>query len=376
MARLTLFFTGGMSLAEWDRIGMLEREVAIYRALMPHLDGIDFVTYGNADELRYAPKLEGIRILCNRWNLRLGRYMRLLPLLHILALAQTSIIKTNQTAGAGLALKVKRLYSKPMIARCGYMWSEFASRSFGADSPQVMEAQRTEARVFRGAERVVVTTAAMKQTVVSSYGLSGAKVRVIPNYVCTDHFHPLPELRCPGTLCFVGRLDLQKNVGALIEALTGLPYRLTVVGDGVLREDLEARAAQFNVDVEFISRVPHLQLPQIMNQAEVFIQPSLYEGHPKTLIEAMSCGLPVIGADSPGIGELLQHDVTGYLCGIDPPSIRAAICEVMGDAALRARLGQNAQQYVVEHFTLERVLQMELDLYAEMLNGQPLRIGL
>ena len=80
--KLVVFFTRGISLQIWDQVGMLEREVALYRQLLPHLKGITFLTYGDRSELQYASCLNGIEILCNHWGLPQQLYTRLLPILH------------------------------------------------------------------------------------------------------------------------------------------------------------------------------------------------------------------------------------------------------------------------------------------------------
>jgi glycosyltransferase involved in cell wall biosynthesis len=80
----------------------------------------------------------------------------------------------------------------------------------------------------------------------------------------------------------------------------------------------------------------------------------------------MACGLPVIGADSPGIRELICHGETGWLCGTDSASIRTAIQLLLADAALRQRLGRNARRFVEENFTLDRIVEMELALLREV----------
>ena len=98
----------------------------------------------------------------------------------------------------------------------------------------------------------------------------------------------------------------------------------------------------------------------------MFILPSLYEGHPKALLEAMACSRPVIGTDVIGIRELIRHRETGYLCGTSPEEIRAAIQDVLSDADLRNHMGHNAQEFVLEHFALERVVEMELALLSEV----------
>ena len=345
---------------------MLEREVALYRALRPHLGGISFITYGGAGDLRYAAGLDGIQVLCNRWNMPARLYRQVLPFIHRLPLLRSDVLKTNQTKGAEVALLAKRLYGKKMVARCGYMWSEHAARRSGEASAEASAARQIEERAFRDADRVVVTTAMMKEMAERTYGLPASKVQVIPNYVCTDLFQPRPEMHHPRTVCFVGRLEPQKNPLALMDGLAGLDVRLIMIGKGYLRAALERRARTLGLNVDFIQRVPHIHLSDHMNRAAVFVLPSHYEGHPKTLLEAMSCGLPVVGANAPGIHELIRHGETGYLCGTDPASIRAAIHEVLGNPRLQAELGRNARQYVVENFSLERVVGMELALLQEI----------
>ena len=105
-----------------------------------------------------------------------------------------------------------------------------------------------------------------------------------------------------------------------------------------------------------------------MNRSRIFILPSHYEGQPKTLIEAMSCGMPVIGADSPGIREIIDHGINGLLCGTDSESIRTSIQELLDKPDLCETLGNNARQYVLEHFSLDRVFEIEYQLYQEVLN--------
>ena len=89
---------------------MLEREMALYRALRPHLGGIGFVTYGDRSELAFGERLPGMEILCNRWGLPVNLYARLIPFLHAPALRRADVFKTNQTEGAEVALLAKRLF--------------------------------------------------------------------------------------------------------------------------------------------------------------------------------------------------------------------------------------------------------------------------
>lgn len=359
--RLVLFFTKGMSLRAWDEIGMLDREVALYRRLRPYLGGIAFVTYGDVGDLEYARQLKGIDILCNEQNLSIEEYANAIPDLHGDYLKTVHVLKTNQIQGADVAVAVKQRYDCRLVTRCGFLWSEFAEREFGKDSQEAKTAHRNEQASFTQADLVVVTTSATRNYVNVGYQVAPEKISVIPNYVPTDRFKPLPHVRpVSGRICCVGRHDPQKNLLALFEAVAGLPVQLVFIGGVGMPGQLEAKARELNLDVELKGNMPNAALPAELNLAEIFVLPSLWEGHPKTILEAMACGRPVIGTDVPGIRELIVHGENGYLCQPDSASIRAAVETLLGNKELQAHLGKKARAFVEEHFSLERILGMEL----------------
>lgn len=364
---LVLFFTYGVSLKTWDNIGMFEREVALYRRLQEHGVQVSFLTYGDASDLSYADRLPGIRILCNRWGLPQRWYIRLVSWLYPLLWRGPTVFKSNQVPGADIALQAAQRFGKKFIVRCGYLYSDFMERQNGPDSPEAERAHALERKVFTAADRMVVTTPAMRHAVLELYRVAAERVAVIPNYVETDLLRPGPDGHHPsGSICFVGRLEEQKNPFALLEAIKGLDVELLVVGSGSLDERLQMKASTNGLPVYFLGNVPHRQLSGILKSAALFILPSHYEGHPKALLEAMACGLPVIGTDVPGIRELIRHRETGYLCSTSSADIRAAIQEVLSDKDLQTRMGRNAREFVVEHFALDRVVEMELALLEEL----------
>jgi glycosyltransferase involved in cell wall biosynthesis len=364
--RLVLFFTRGLSLRVWDEIGTLDREAALYRRLGSALRRITFVTYGDRDQV-YAGRLGGIQVQSNRWRMPGRFYEQYLEKVLPWSWAGPMVIKSNQMQGADIALAAARLRKKPFIARCGYLPSDNIERAHGADSPQAKQAQALERRVFSGADRVVVTTAAIRQNILHRYQVRPERVRVIPNYVDTTLFAPAPgEARRPKRLLYVGRLEEEKNPRALFAAVEGLDVELAVVGKGSLREALACEAAQRRLRVTFLGNLPNHELPQLLNGAAAFVLPSLIEGHPKALLEAMACGRPVIGTAVPGIRELITDRVTGLLSEPRPESLRAAVCEVLNDEALGARLGAAARAHVADRFSVEKVAEMELALLGEM----------
>jgi glycosyltransferase involved in cell wall biosynthesis len=364
--RLTLFFTRDVSLQAWAQVGMFDREVALYQQLQKYDFKVSFVTYGNANDLKFSNQLPGINIRCNHWRLPLPIYEKFLPFLHASCLRQTDIIKTNQTDGAEVALRAARIWGKPLVARCGYMWSEFVARQQGTDSAAALYAQNVEASVFSAAHRVVVTSPEMAARLVKRMSKITSRVAVIPNYVDTDHFRPAANVEREYDIIFVGRLSPQKNVIGLLEAVQVLNLTVMIIGDGELRDQVANHPVNSKGLLVWRSNVPNAKLPQYLNQARLFILPSHYEGHPKALIEAMACGLPVIGANSPGIREIIQHKVNGWLCGTEVDSIRTAIKKLLAQPQLQDQLGSNAREFAVENFALTKVVEMELALLNEI----------
>jgi glycosyltransferase involved in cell wall biosynthesis len=163
---------------------------------------------------------------------------------------------------------------------------------------------------------------------------------------------------------FVGRLEVQKNLPMLIEALSQIQPRphLLIIGDGSLRGTLQASAEQHGVEIEFAGVVPNERLAEKLISADVFALPSLIEGHPKALLEAMSCGLACVGLDVPGVRDVIRHGETGLLCAPTAAALAEGLARVLDDTALANRLGAAARAWSIEHFDLNRQLQREVEL--------------
>jgi glycosyltransferase involved in cell wall biosynthesis len=366
---LALFFTRGVSLRQWSKSGLLSREVALYRELARHGVRTAFFTYGNADDLHFAEQLPAGSVLCvNRWRLPQSLYERLLPLIHWNVLRNVAIIKSNQTDGADIALAAASIWRRPFLARCGYLWSKNALLANGQASLETRRSLLVEQRVFCRAERIVVTTQSIADNVLQRFPWLLSKLRVIPNYVDTDIFLPpveIPISKRP-RLCFVGRMVNEKNLSALIMAVANLDVELELIGEGPLRGSLESQSAA-NPRISFSGSVAHGQLPERLRSSTIFVLPSFYEGHPKALLEAMSCALPIIATDVSGNREVIEHGKTGWLCGTDADAIRVAIETLLADAPLRSRLGENARSFVLEHCALQRVVDLELACLQELM---------
>jgi glycosyltransferase involved in cell wall biosynthesis len=367
--KLTVFLTKGVALQTWAENGTLEREVALYRRLQAEGLHINLVTYGDKTDLHYQDALPGIAILCNQWQLSLRRYREQLQRLHAWHLWRTHILRTNQSSGGEIALRVAKTYRKPLIGRCGFLWSLFFETVPPAVAAQyAMAGLLHEERVLlTQAQQVIVTTQAMFDAVQMRYRQDIANVQVIPNYMLTDIFKPNPAVTpVPKRLLFVGRLSHEKNLLNLLAAVRGLDVEIMLIGSGDQEPELRQYAADQHINAIFAGRVPNLELPSLYQQATAFVQVSFSEGNPKTLLEAMACGVPVVAADVPGIRQLVQHEATGLLCNTDADSIRAAVQRILADAPLRTRLGQQARDYILKGYALETIVALEMAVLEKM----------
>ncbi len=369
-ARLTVFFTAGVGLADWKEGGNLERELALYRRLADNLSRVNFVTYGGPTDQLMAPELPEFKILPVTWRSRQQYTAAEIALRYSPQLIRSSIFKTNQVRGALIPVWLKKLYNKKLIVRCGFLHAWFTRRQ--TDDPRrIREAVELERRAFNAADRVVVTSLWQKESVCEDYGLAQGKVRVIPNYVDTDVFQPVPGVEKRYDLVFVGRGDRQKNLEGLFGALArlkgeGREVSTLMVGGCSGSQSLREMASNLGLKVDWLPNQPGAELPRIIASARVFVMPSFYEGHPKALLEAMSCGAACLGTDVPGIREDICHQENGWLCGTEPESLAAAVRGLLDDSLLREELGRRARRYIVEKYSLDRVSALELELLADL----------
>jgi glycosyltransferase involved in cell wall biosynthesis len=360
---LVVFLTRGGSLAGWEAAGLLERELALYRRLRERLRGVTLVSWGGRAERDFRSRLDGIRLVCNAsehdQDACLARLSRRFP-----CGRGRIVVKSNQIYGADAALGFARRIRRPFVARCGYLLSDFTERRHGIASPEADAARALEEDVFRGATRGIVTTRAMRERVVADYGIDPERVAIVPNYVDTALFAPDPSrARAPRRILFVGRLEPQKNLPALVRAAAIADAELEIVGEGSLRASIETLAAEVGARVRFLGALPNAALPERLREASLFVLPSLYEGHPKTLLEAMSAGTPVIGTRVPGIAEVIADGETGLLAEPEPESLAAAISGLLDDRAYAERLGAAARATVLAHFALDVIEEREVAVH-------------
>jgi glycosyltransferase involved in cell wall biosynthesis len=374
---IALFFTYKTSLLDWEETGLLEREVRLYQEFLKRGVHTTFVTYGDRSDFRYSQKLDGMSIfpvhsVVRRWPTRVGQLLQslLIPFVLKKYLQHVTIIKTNQMWGSWVAIVLKLVTAKPLVIRCGYEWYRnwFIRGDLNISrrwSILKTAAFYLEKFAYRLADAVIISNETDANFIIKTFKIDPSKIHMFRNFIDTVLFSPDGSKR-QKRLLYVGRLVKRKNVKAVLQAIRGLNIGFDIVGEGDQKEMLKDYVTKNNLDVKFLGQVSNNRLPGIMNRYRYFILPSLYENSPKTLLEAMSCGLAVIGTDVPGIREILAVDENGVLCCTSTKSIRSAIKKVMKDEELETRIGEKARKFVLRNCELGTLAVWELSVYTKL----------
>jgi len=185
-----------------------------------------------------------------------------------------------------------------------------------------------------------------------------------------------PELRAdpsasPPTMLMVARFAPQKDHETLFRALaelTDLDWSLDLVGTGPLMETVESRAQSLGLT----SRIRFLgmreDVPELIARSQVYLLISNWEGFPRSILEAMRAGLPVVATDVGGVREAVLDGETGSLV---PRGNEAALATrlraLLADPEVRARKGSASRGHYENHFTFDRLVSETMDLYRSVL---------
>ena len=374
--KLALFFTCNVSLKLWIDTGLFDREKLLYEEFLHrgYLERVYWLTYGNndgviANQLKAEGRLHPDIIVLPMPRIFSGKfgaliYSLLMPLLNYRSLKTVDILKTNQMFGSWSAVLTKWLLRKPLVVRTGYTWS--LVRTYNKSKFWQLLIRTIESLAYKNNTMVVITSERQSIYISNRYSVPKENISVIPNYIDTKLFKPAEhEKKYTDRLVFIGRLSKEKNLLNLIGAISQTKLVLDIYGQGQLQDKLYLCAKRLGARVNFMGAVPNNELPQILNRYRYFVLPSLYEGMPKSLLEAMACGLVCIGTDVEGINEIIENDVDGYLAkSTDATDIAKAI-----DKAISLSDGSipfKAVEKIRDKFSLAEAVTKENGLFSAL----------
>jgi glycosyltransferase involved in cell wall biosynthesis len=241
-----------------------------------------------------------------------------------------------------------------------------------------MAAYRLAAKGFRVS---VSVSDAIRRQVQAERRVAESKTQTIHYGVDVRKFHPVSGKSARGTLGIprdrfvfgtIARITEQKGHRYLLEALPEIVRKCPAVlflfaGDGPLRESLESKAAALGVrhHVRFLGY--RSDVVALMSAFDAFVLPSLYEGLPNVVLEAMACGKPVVATAVDGTPEAVVHGQTGLLV---PPKNPTALCEAVlrlcQSPHLMKTMGENGRRRATERFGLDQQIPAFDALYRKL----------
>jgi len=259
-----------------------------------------------------------------------------------------------------------------------------------------------EQTAFEAADAVIAVSGGMRADILRSYpALDASRVHVVYNGIDLDRWKPTTDddvVRALGidpdrpSVVFVGRITRQKGLPYLLRAAALLPPEVQLVlcagapdTPGILAEvtQLVEALQRERSGVVWIDRLlPQHELSAVLTAGTVFVCPSVYEPLGIVNLEAMACGLPVVGTATGGIPEVVADGVTGRLVPIDQLSdgtgtptdpdvfvkdLARTLTEVLADPALAAQMGRAGRVRAEEMFSWGQIAASTREIYASLL---------
>ena len=221
---------------------------------------------------------------------------------------------------------------------------------------------------LKHAQYIIATSHAMKQTMVSDFNIPDSKVNVIPTGIDTDLFSPKPENNNNSlnqkekiTLMYVGGLFPAKGINNLLNAVDSLfkdnpKLYLELIGDGPMKTLINTWIVEHKYENRIFLKgsVSHAKIPKLLQKADIFILPSLKEGTPNSLLEAMACKVPSIASRVGDIPFVISNEEDGLLFNSgDDAELLEKICMLLENPVLYKKIADNARKKALRFSNLE-----------------------
>lgn len=208
------------------------------------------------------------------------------------------------------------------------------------------------------------------------YGLNSSSITVVRNGVDTQSFYPKGEkANKEEYILYTGVLRARKGLFDLIQCASYVNRvrpntKFFICGRGPFRSKLDTTVRKMKLEkqVVFLGYLSRKDLIQTYQDAAIQVVPSHYEGMPTVLLEAMSCGLPVVATDIGGNNEVINSGFNGFLIPPKSPETMAKlILKLIDDALLRENIGKAARNTILMHYTWDKVTDKIMECYQEIL---------
>lgn len=234
-----------------------------------------------------------------------------------------------------------------------------------------------ESRAFKASNKITSVSSTVAHEL-EEYGLNPDEITVVHNGVDEKAFVPGRERRSSERyILYTGVLRARKGLFDLLQCASCVckvhnDVSFAICGKGPFLNKLKEKARKMNLQdkVAFLGYVERSRLIQLYQEAEIQAIPSHYEGMPTVLLEAMSCGLPVVATDVGGNKEVILPGANGFLVPPrSPEKMAKIISRLLDDPLLREKVGRAARKTVLNNFTWDKIADNVIKCYEDILKG-------
>ncbi|MCK4527251.1 glycosyltransferase family 4 protein [candidate division WOR-3 bacterium] len=226
---------------------------------------------------------------------------------------------------------------------------------------------------LNSADKIICYTISEKVKL-QNLGIESDKIAVIHNGIDTNKFIPKEKENSDRIrVLWIGRFVPGKGVEYLINAFNILVYdfpgsEFFMVGQGALKEKIKQKIRDFDLDKHVVIRdfIPNSKLVEIYQNSDVFVLSSLNEGVPRTILEAMACGIPIVCTELPQLVDVVKG--CGLLVPVrDSEALADVISKVISDKELAQKLGETGRRRVAENYSWDDTVKKTIQLYEELI---------
>lgn len=364
-----IFFSFGVSLETWKKQKIIEREINYYKHLQKKKYKLTFITYGDKNDLKFKKILKNIQIIPIFKNIKknfLTKYLIffLAPVILNKKLNKCEIIKTHQISGGLLAVICAFLKNKKLVIRTG--WEPTKNRrewDIGFLKYSLLFINSLISYKF--SNKIIVTSVEIKKFIVNRYNIDKNKIITIPNSVNVNLFKKFKSKKHDNRAINISRLEKQKNLFKLLDICKLSDIDLDIVGSGIQCKQLNEYAKNKGVNVRFLGQIENNQIPKLLSKYIFYLTSSKIEGSPKTIIEAMSSELPIIGLKADGLNLLVNNGKTGYLFS-NIKKLAQYISKIKKNKNHLKKMGIEARKKVKIFFDLKENIALEQKIFEKL----------
>lgn len=315
--KINVFFTYDYSIETLEESGLLEREMRIYRKIYQKY-GFEFLFFTYDKELvskvKDFPEFEFVPIYkyVKISNNKIIRFLKsfIIPFKLKKYFKNTDIIYQHQLLGAWIPIIIKFLLKKPLQIRTGYDAYLFSLENNDHFYKKLFYKYLTKAAI-KYSDLYTVTSNCDKNFLSKEF--DAKNIKVVPNWIDISKLQP--KKRENHKILMIGRLEIQKNYPLALDFLeiADSNIEIDIYGSGSQLSELEALSSKKNLKVNFLGNLSHEALMSKMPKYKYFLTTSLYEGNPKTVLEALSSQCIVFASNIKNHEEIITNGVNGFL---------------------------------------------------------------